>query len=120
MTTSPFKGFYQLSVDERARRVAEFAGLSAEEQRHLRDPLDLGIADHLIENVIGRYALPVGVAVQRRVSASHEYLFLQNFSKEQQELPLPNAGYFDLLEQREVAGVRQLDPWDSTVLRRRR
>ena len=63
MTHSPFKGFYKLSLQERARRVAEFANLSAEEQQHLHVPLDLEIADHLIENVIGRYALPVGVAV---------------------------------------------------------
>ncbi|MGB0389802.1 MAG: 3-hydroxy-3-methylglutaryl-CoA reductase, partial [Ardenticatenaceae bacterium] len=63
MSKSPFKGFYKLSVDERARRVAEFANLSAEEQHHLHAPLDMEVADHLIENVIGRYALPVGVAV---------------------------------------------------------
>lgn len=63
MADSPFKGFYQLSVDERARRVAAFAGLSEAEQRHLHEPLDLEIANHLIENVIGRYALPFGVAV---------------------------------------------------------
>lgn len=60
--SSPFKGFYQLSVEERRRRVADFAGLSDADQSHLVEPLDMGIADHLIENVIGRYALPFGVA----------------------------------------------------------
>ncbi len=63
MSDSPFKGFYQLSVAERARRVADFASLTEAEQRHLSEPLDIEIADRLIENVIGRYALPFGVAV---------------------------------------------------------
>ena len=63
MSKSPFKGFYKLSVEERARRIAEFTGLSVDEQHHLDEPLDMHIADHLIENVIGRYALPMGVAV---------------------------------------------------------
>ncbi len=61
--SSPFKGFYQLSVEQRRRRVADFAGLSDADQLHLVEPLDMSIADHLIENVIGRYALPFGVAV---------------------------------------------------------
>jgi hydroxymethylglutaryl-CoA reductase len=59
---SPFKGFYQLSVEERRHRVADFAGLSDADQLHLVEPLDMAIAEHLIENVIGRYALPFGVA----------------------------------------------------------
>lgn len=61
--SSPFKGFYQLSVEERRERVATFTGLNDADQSHLTEPLDMGIADHLIENVIGRYALPFGVAV---------------------------------------------------------
>jgi hydroxymethylglutaryl-CoA reductase len=60
--SSPFKGFYQLSVEERRRRVAEFTGLTDADQSHLVEPLDMEIAEHLIENVIGRYALPFGVA----------------------------------------------------------
>lgn len=60
--SSPFKGFYQLSVEERRRRVAAFAGLNAADQVHLVEPLEMAIAEHLIENVIGRYALPFGVA----------------------------------------------------------
>jgi len=64
--------------------------------------------------------LPAGVAVQRRASASHEYLFLQNFSQQDQTLSLPASGYFDLLQQREVRGALQLGAWDSTVLRRSR
>jgi hydroxymethylglutaryl-CoA reductase len=71
---SPFKGFYQRSVAERAHAVAEFARLSEEEQRHLVEPLDMGIADHLIENVIGRYALPAGVAVNFIVNGAEKVI----------------------------------------------
>ena len=74
MSKSPFKGFYKLSFDERARRVAEFANLNAEEQHHLRAPLDMEVADHLIENVIGRYALPVGVAVNFIINAEEKVI----------------------------------------------
>jgi hydroxymethylglutaryl-CoA reductase len=74
VSESPFKGFYQRSVAERARAVAEFARLSDEEQRHLVEPLDMGVADHLIENVIGRYALPVGVAVNFIVNGAEKVI----------------------------------------------
>jgi beta-galactosidase len=62
--------------------------------------------------------LPVDLAVQRRVSSSHEYLFLQNFSADGRTLPLPASGYFDLLQQQSVPDALRLDAWDSTVLRR--
>ncbi|MCZ7572275.1 MAG: hydroxymethylglutaryl-CoA reductase, degradative [Ardenticatenaceae bacterium] len=61
--TSAFSGFYALSVDDRAARVAEFAGLTPAEQAGLRECLDLESADQLIENVVGRFTLPLGVAV---------------------------------------------------------
>ncbi len=63
MNPAPFRGFYQLSVEERRQKVAAFAALSDAAQRALVEPLDMEIADHLIENVIGRFALPMGVAV---------------------------------------------------------
>ncbi|MBA3531303.1 MAG: hydroxymethylglutaryl-CoA reductase, degradative [Ardenticatenales bacterium] len=74
MTDSPFKGFYQLSVEERARRVAVFSGLTEEDQHHLVEPLDIEIADHLIENVIGRYALPLGVAVNFLINGEEKII----------------------------------------------
>jgi beta-galactosidase len=62
--------------------------------------------------------LPPNLAAQRRVSASHEYLFLQNFSAEERTLALPAPAYFDLLQQQSVPGPLRLGAWDSTVLRR--
>lgn len=63
MKTSRYSGFYKLPVADRQREIMEFAGISQEEMDRLNTPLDMEIADHMVENVIGRYALPMGVAV---------------------------------------------------------
>ncbi|WP_322800468.1 hydroxymethylglutaryl-CoA reductase, degradative [Thermoflexus sp.] len=62
--TSRYPGFYRLPLEARARWVAEQAGLTPEEQALLiNGGLTLEEADHLVENVIGRFALPFAVAV---------------------------------------------------------
>ena len=55
MSTSEFKGFYKLSPAERLAEVAKFSGLSEEETALLQKggALDIDLADHMIENVIG-------------------------------------------------------------------
>jgi len=75
------------------------------------------IEDLRLHRALGQ-ELPASLAVQRRVSSSREYLFLQNFSAEPRTLALPAPSYFDLLQQQNTAGTLQLGPWDSTVLRR--
>ncbi len=63
MKTSRIPGFYNLSVEERARIVKEFADLSDEEISFLKDGrLDLELANRMIENVIGTMELPFGIA----------------------------------------------------------
>ncbi|MEM4497281.1 MAG: hydroxymethylglutaryl-CoA reductase, degradative [Nitrososphaerota archaeon] len=63
--TSRIPGFYKLTVEERLRIVAEFAGLSDEEVELLRRyaALDRETASRMIENVIGTFQLPLGIAV---------------------------------------------------------
>lgn len=65
MKKSNYSGFFRLSVEERLKEVAEFANLTEDEQKTLSmaDSLDMDKADHMIENVIGKYALPIGVAL---------------------------------------------------------
>lgn len=65
MKTSSYSGFFKLSVEERLKEVAEFANLTEEEKKIIAsaDSLDEDKADHMIENVIGKYALPMGVAM---------------------------------------------------------
>lgn len=65
MKTSSYSGFFKLSVADRMKEVAEFCNLTPEEQASLQDAdsLDLDKADHMIENVIGRFTLPLGVGI---------------------------------------------------------
>ncbi|MGC8932585.1 MAG: hydroxymethylglutaryl-CoA reductase, degradative [Candidatus Methanodesulfokora sp.] len=62
--TSRIPGFYKLPVEERVRIVKEFAGLTEEEAALLLKTgnLDISIADRMIENVIGTWPLPLGIA----------------------------------------------------------
>ena len=65
MKSSSYSGFFKLSVEERMKEVAEFCTLTPEEQAILKeaDSLDMDKADHMIENVIGRFTLPMGVGI---------------------------------------------------------
>jgi hydroxymethylglutaryl-CoA reductase len=60
--SSRLPGFHQLPREERLRIAAEFAGLTAEEQRALEAGLPLDLAAQLSENVVGQHSLPLGVA----------------------------------------------------------
>ena len=61
---SRLPGFHKLSIDGRLRIVKEFASLTLDEVRTLRNgiPLPLELADRMIENVIGVLGIPLGVA----------------------------------------------------------
>jgi hydroxymethylglutaryl-CoA reductase len=63
-TSSRLPGFYNLSVNERADTVAQWADLSSEEQAVLTGeaPFDPALADKFIENVVGVFGLPLGIA----------------------------------------------------------
>lgn len=65
MKTNQYSGFHKLTMEQRAAEVAEFSGLTVEEIGRLTKPgaLNNETADHIIENVIGTYQLPVGVAM---------------------------------------------------------
>lgn len=58
------EGFHRLSRDERLKRLQVLCDLSSEDTAILsgKTPLSLDIAEHLIENVIGYFPLPMGVA----------------------------------------------------------
>ncbi len=61
--TSRLPGFYDLSVEERANQVAEWAELDdAEHSLLLTAGLTAERADQMIENVVGIHALPLGIA----------------------------------------------------------
>ena len=62
-TEQPLSGFYRLTVEER-RQALEATDLSEEAVEALAsaDALSEEAADHMIENVVGRFVLPVGLA----------------------------------------------------------
>lgn len=68
--SSRIAGFYNLSGAERLRLVADWAALNAEEQAVLSGILGLDV-EHgaaMIENVIGIYGLPLGIAANFTVN----------------------------------------------------
>ncbi len=62
MISSRLPGFYRRSVTDRADEIARLTGLTADERAALNGGLDLEQADHMVENVIGTFALPLAVA----------------------------------------------------------
>jgi hydroxymethylglutaryl-CoA reductase len=68
--SSRISGFYNLSLEERLAELIRRAGLTDEEARALSGAagLDAPQADHMIENVIGLHALPLGVALNFQVN----------------------------------------------------
>ena len=63
--TSRIEGFYKLSMAERLRIVKEFGGLTDEEALALTGfgGLDPSVPDKMIENAVGSFQLPLGIAV---------------------------------------------------------
>ena len=63
--TSQISGFYKLDPKDRLELVKKFSGLSDEEMDALyrTGSLDMEQANRMIENVIGTFELPVGIAV---------------------------------------------------------
>lgn len=63
--SSAISGFYKLSPKDRLALVKEFADLTDEECSQLLNTgsLPLGVADGMIENVVGAFPLPMGIGV---------------------------------------------------------
>src|ERR1700690_788175 len=62
-------GFYRLSVDERRTELRLRADLTEEDMATLdRGGIDTAMADQMVENAVGIYALPLGVGLNFRVN----------------------------------------------------
>ncbi|MEI6289353.1 MAG: hydroxymethylglutaryl-CoA reductase, degradative [Chloroflexota bacterium] len=69
MATSRIPGFYKLSIHDRLEQVLQAAGLDAADNSTWTDGgLSLDSADHMIENVIGTFSLPVGIGLNFQVN----------------------------------------------------
>ncbi|MBC8259796.1 MAG: hydroxymethylglutaryl-CoA reductase, degradative [SAR324 cluster bacterium] len=73
VNNSRLQGFYQLSVKERRSKIADIANLS--EKQVAAWSSDNGLseetADGMIENVVGTYSLPIGVATNFIIDNEH-------------------------------------------------
>jgi hydroxymethylglutaryl-CoA reductase len=66
---SRIPGFYRLSIDERRALLKARTGISQAELDLLdQGGLDLDTADHMIENVVGLFGLPLGLALNFQVN----------------------------------------------------
>jgi hydroxymethylglutaryl-CoA reductase len=72
--SSRIPGFYRLGVRERRARLRALGGLTDADMATLDDGgIDLAMADGMIENVVGRYALPLAIGLNFRVDGE-DYL----------------------------------------------
>ena len=71
--SSMVSGLYKLPVDKRVDFVKNFAGLTSEEEKLFSSFLDIQTADRMIENVLGTFELPLGVAVNFKINGK-DYL----------------------------------------------
>src|SRR5580693_9886424 len=66
---SRLPGFYKLSIEERRELLRHRADLSEQDLATLEGGgLDTAAADRIVENVVGIYALPLGVGLNFRVN----------------------------------------------------
>jgi hydroxymethylglutaryl-CoA reductase len=70
MSSSRIPAFYRLTVDERRQKLAEALGLSPDDRAVLEaaDALPLDVADIMVENAVGTFALPFGVGLNFQVN----------------------------------------------------
>lgn len=67
--SSRLSGFHKLSAANRLDKIAAFSELDNDTIDHLEQmaPLDLHLADRLVENVISTFSLPLGIATSMKV-----------------------------------------------------
>jgi hydroxymethylglutaryl-CoA reductase len=71
--SSQVSGFYKKSIKERIEFVKNFSNLTDEETKIFSSVLDMETADRMIENVLGTFELPLGIAVNFHINGK-EYL----------------------------------------------
>src|SRR5512141_1126102 len=69
MTTSRISGFYNMTLEERRAKLADASALTPDNLLPFTTGgLSSESADHMIENVIGLYSLPIGIALNFQVN----------------------------------------------------
>jgi hydroxymethylglutaryl-CoA reductase len=70
MSSSRIPAFYDLTVEERRRKLAQILDLTGEDMAVLSSPdaLPFEVADTMVENAVGTFALPFGVALNFQIN----------------------------------------------------
>ena len=71
MADSSISKFFEKSLKERLDLVADFSSLSQDELKIIEDAtggISYDDADGMIENAIGRFSLPLGIATNFRIN----------------------------------------------------
>lgn len=69
MKNSSLEGFYRLSIEERRARLSEAADATQDlAALGSEGTLSMEAADHMIENVVGTYALPLGIGLNFQIN----------------------------------------------------
>lgn len=72
--TSRISGFYKKSIDERHATLLDADVISHSDKQHIESGgLDIEAANHMIENVIGTFSLPFGLATNFQINGT-DYL----------------------------------------------
>lgn len=76
MSSSRIKGFYHLNLEDRVNIVTQDKGLTAEEKKILTGEtiFPMSLADSMVENVIGQFSIPVGVAANFKVNGNDVFI----------------------------------------------
>jgi len=61
--SSQISGFYKIPIEKRIELVKKFSDLDDEETQLFSSCLKMDIADRMIENVLGTFEIPLGIAV---------------------------------------------------------
>ncbi|PTD93507.1 hydroxymethylglutaryl-CoA reductase, degradative [archaeon SCG-AAA382B04] len=72
---SRISGFYKLPVEERIQKISELTDLDEEEIQSMKKTGALGteVVDRMVENVIGAYEMPLGIATNFKINGK-DYL----------------------------------------------
>ena len=70
---SRVKGFFNLSLEEKRDIVRNFSKLTTQDIKNLKRGLPLEVSQRMIENVIGNFELPLGIAVNFKING-RDYL----------------------------------------------
>jgi len=71
--SSKISGFYKLPVEKRVEIVKDFSNLNDEEKKLFSSYLNIEVADRMIENVLGTFEIPLGIAVNFKINGK-DYL----------------------------------------------